>query len=67
MRYYFTFGFGQKHADGFHVIEAITYKEARARMFDRFGKEWSMQYAEDEWFDEEGISQQEKYGLHEVR
>ena len=65
MKYYFTFGFGQLHENGFHVIEADSSNAAREIMVSRFGTKWSMQYSEKEWF-KSGKSQQEEYGLHEV-
>jgi hypothetical protein len=43
-KYYFTFGFGQPHQGGYHVIEAENSADARAEMFRRFGDKWSMQY-----------------------
>lgn len=64
--YYFTFGFGQKHANGFHVIRAESYEKAREKMHERFGAKWAFQYTEDQWFNEEGVSQQEQFNLHEV-
>ena len=66
MRFYFTFGFGQPHENGFHVIESKTYDEAREEMFKKFGNNWSMQYSEKEWF-AHGKSQEELYKLHEVK
>ncbi len=66
MKHYFTFGFGQPHENGFYVIEAETPYNARVEMYKRFGGKWSMQYSEKEWF-ESGKSQQEEYGLHEVK
>ncbi|MEK0345205.1 MAG: hypothetical protein QQN64_08195 [Nitrosopumilus sp.] len=35
-KFYFTFGFGQPHEGGYHVIEAEDSGEARWRMFERF-------------------------------
>ena len=66
MKHYFTFGFGQPHENGFHVIEADNFIKAREEMVRKFGIKWSMQYSEKEWF-RTGKSQQEKYGLHEVK
>jgi len=65
-KFYFTFGFGQVHEGGFHIIEADHYMQARKKMHERFGSKWAFQYPEDDWFNKDGISQQEKYGLHEV-
>ena len=66
MKHYFTFGVGQLHENGFHVIESESPDKARLEMIGRFGMKWSMQYNEKEWF-EGGTSQEEKYGLHQVR
>ena len=65
--YYFTFGFGQVHENGFHKIEAKDYASARKEMVDKFGLKWAFQYEENQWFDENGLSQEEKYNLHEVK
>jgi len=65
-KYYFTFGFGQPHENGFYIIRATDYGSARSEMFRLFGDKWAFQYSETEWF-KGGISQQEKYGLHEVK
>lgn len=40
----FTFGFGQKHENGYHVINAKDRGEAREKMFERFGDQWAFQY-----------------------
>jgi len=64
-KFYFTFGFGQEHQNGFHVIEADEWLAARMKMFERFENKWSMQYTETEWV-RDGVSQQKQYGLHEV-
>jgi len=47
-KWYFTFGSGQVH-DGRYVVIEGTSSEARAKMFEMFGEEWSMQYSEDRW------------------
>ena len=57
----FTFGFGQVHQNGYHVIRAKTMREARDDMNRKFGREWSMVYESKE---EAGV---EEYGLHEVK
>lgn len=44
----FTFGNGQKHA-GHYVKIYGTFWTARSEMFRRYGKDWSLQYSEDEW------------------
>jgi len=46
--WYMTFGWTQKHA-GFYVKIYGTFNEARKKMFDKYGREWSFQYSEDEW------------------
>ena len=48
-KYYFTFGYGQVHANGYHVISANNPEDARTEMVHRFGNNWSMQYTESEW------------------
>jgi len=65
-KYYFTFGFGQKYQNCYHVISANTFEQARDIMISKFGIEWSMQYTEDEWF-EDGVSQAEKWNLKEIK
>jgi len=65
-KFYFTFGFGQKHEGGFHVIQAYGWGAARTLMNKRFGKNWAFQYTERLWYNEEGVSQEEEYNLHEV-
>ena len=64
-KYYFTFGFGQVHENGFHVIKAVDKEEARKKMVNKFGAKWSMVYDESQWT-RDGVTQQEKYNLHEV-
>lgn len=46
--WYMTFGCGQKYA-GYYVKIYGTYNQARKKMFDKYGKEWSFQYSEKEW------------------
>ena len=46
----FTFGSGQQYA-GHYVKFSGTWDEARQKMFDTYGEEWSMQYSEEEWED----------------
>ena len=58
--YYFTFGCGQVHANGYYVITANSSMEARAEMFEQFGNKWSMMYNSAE---EAGV---EKFNLHRV-
>ena len=42
--YYFTFGFGQEHQNGYVVIKAKNKKEAREKMVEKYGQKWSMEY-----------------------
>ena len=44
----FTFGSGQKY-EGYFVRIFGTYNTARKKMFDKYGREWCMQYSEKEW------------------
>lgn len=48
--FYFTFGCGQKYQNCYVIIEAKDWNSARDEMVRRYGTNWSMQYAEDEWF-----------------
>lgn len=48
MRWVFTFGCGQPNAGHYVVIEG-EFLEARRKMMERYGREWSMQYSEKEW------------------
>jgi hypothetical protein len=57
----FTFGFGQKHQNGYHVIQATTMREARDDMNRKFGNQWSQVYESKE---AAGVK---TYGLHEVK
>jgi len=65
--FYFTFGFGQRHENGFHVIRAKNKERAREEMVNKFGLKWSFQYTKEQWFNEDGVSQQEQYNLKEIR
>lgn len=65
--YYFTFGFGQEHAGCFVKISAKSYLDAREEMVRRYGIKWSFQYTEDEWIDEDGTTQEDKYCLIEIK
>ena len=46
--WYFTFGTGQKHA-GKYVKIVGTAQEAREKMFEVFGRNWSWQYSQKQW------------------
>jgi hypothetical protein len=65
----FTFGFGQTLPDGtplagkFVRINAETAGDARARMVERFGRNWSMQYPSE---DEAGVRKHGRTELVEV-
>lgn len=48
-KFYFTFGCGQKHEGCYVIIEAEDSTEACNEMIRRYGREWSMQYTEDQW------------------
>lgn len=60
-KWYFTFGFGQLHEGGYHVIETKNSEDARDEMFKRFGTKWSMQYDSAE---EAGV---ERFNLREIK
>lgn len=66
-RYYFTFGFGQRYENCYHVIEAESKALARSEMVKKFGLKWAFQYTEDQWYNEKGISQAEEYNLREIK
>lgn len=66
-KFYFTFGFGQRYENCYHVIEADSYGEARQRMVDKFGLKWSFQYTEDKWILPNGKTQAEEYHLREIK
>lgn len=59
-KFYFTFGFGHEHENGYHVIESDCKSNARAEMFRRFGDKWSFQY------DSSEAAGVERFNLHEV-
>lgn len=48
-KHIFTFGVGQPLWDKYAVIEASSPEKAREKMFDVFGREWSMQYTSKEF------------------
>jgi len=66
MKYYFTFCQRLPTKNCFIVFESDNYYDARKQMVERFGSEWAFQYDENEWV-EDGISQQERYNLTELR
>ena len=61
MKFWFTFGFGQMHENGYHVIEAKNEREAREEMVRKFGDQWAVRYNSAE---EAGV---EEYHLREVK
>ena len=67
VKFYFTFGFGQKYENCFTVIKALSRLEARVTMVEKFGLTWAFQYSEEQWFNKEGVSQQEEYNLREIK
>ena len=64
--FYFTFGFGQKYEGYFVVIKTTSMDLARKQMFEKYGREWAFGYTEEQW-NEDGISQQEKYNYKELK
>lgn len=65
-KYYFTFCQRLPTKDCFIVFESDDYWEAREEMVKRFGTEWAFQYTEEEWT-KDGVSQQERFGLTELK
>lgn len=43
-KFYFTFGCGQKHENGYTIVYALDKGKAREKMFDTYGAKWAMQY-----------------------
>lgn len=43
-KFYFTFGCGQFHENGYFIIEAETVIKARTKMFSKFGDRWCNHY-----------------------
>ena len=58
--WYFTFGCGQEHA-GCYVRLYGTCESTRDEMFNRFGRQWSMQYKSAK---DAGV---ERWGLREIK
>ena len=44
MKYFFTFGTGQQHANHYVEITAKDEDEARDMMVDKFGRKWAFVY-----------------------
>ena len=61
MTHIFTFGFGQGHDNGYVIIHADTWQEARKKMVKEYGLNWGFQYVSEE---EAGV---DKYHLHLVK
>ena len=64
-KFYFTFGLGSKLAKYYVCIIASSEDVAREIMFENFGSGWAFCYGQDRWICN-GISQAEKYGLHNL-
>ena len=47
----FTFGYGQRHQNGYVKIIDPDFGSARQKMIDRYGLEWAFQYSDKEWSD----------------
>jgi len=67
MKFYFTFGFNQKHEGCYHIVDSKDYGEARKEMFEKFGSKWAFQYTEEKWMCENGKTQAEEYNLREIK
>lgn len=59
--WYFTFGGGHEHRDGYVKIYG-THSEAREEMVRRYGLKWAFQYPESDY--DEAIK---TYNLYEVK
>ena len=59
-KWYFTWGFGHRFPNGYHVVEADSAGEARKIMVERFGLKWAFQYNS---ADAAGV---ERFHLHEI-
>lgn len=63
--WYFTFGSGHEHENCYTVIHG-THAGARKEMVDRYGFKWAFQYDANRWFNDEGISQAQRWNLKEI-
>lgn len=61
VKQWFTFGFGQPHQNGYHIIESETKENCRTLMFERFGDKWAMQY------DSAEAAGVERFNLKEIK
>ena len=43
-QWWFTFGFGHAHPNGYVVISGRDKEDARLNMVERFGQKWAFQY-----------------------
>lgn len=66
-RWYFTFMEKQNLLKNKYVVIEGTYSEARQKMFNNFGSTFAFQYSEEEWVEEDGQTQDEKYNLTELK
>ena len=48
VRYVFTFGHGQQHFPGYVVVYGVDEPECRAKMNAAYGRQWSMEYQNEE-------------------
>lgn len=65
-RWYFTFMEKQTGLHDKYIVFEGTHAEARQSMFNHYGDQWAFQYPEEQWVDEDGVTQAEKYGLTEI-
>lgn len=65
-RWYFTFMERQEELKNKYAVFTGTHDEARQKMVNNFGNKWAFQYGEDEWVDEDGTTQDEKFNLTEL-
>ena len=63
--WYFTFGYGQAHANKYVVFRQMTFNQAREAMHTAFGDKWSFQYSDSEWFADD-VSLSEKWHWTEL-
>ena len=61
--YYFTFGTNHAHPNGYVVIYSNSLENARAKMFERYGRAWAFSYTQYQW---DELNMVAKYNLTEV-
>lgn len=66
MKWYFTFGVGDKKHKNNYVCINGTNEEARTKMFERFGSNWAFDYSEAEWVINKGTKQWDTFVEHGV-